>query len=335
MFARVSPSALAAEFLKLSQQHDVKHAVLYRSANASAAQVVTTPGTKPDALFLLASITKPMTAVALMKLVDAGSVRPDETAKHYLPEMAGGAHAKITVRHLLTHTSGLPDMLPENDALRERHAPLEEFVKLAARTPLLFAPGAECRYQSMGILLAAAIVERLAGRPLPQFLEKEVFAPLGMSGTSLGLGGRSLSATVPTQLSGKSSWDWNSPYWRGLASPWGGAIAPASDIAKFLTAFLQPERQKVLQAATARAMIQDQNTGLNKAWGIGWAVNARNEGGLFGRGCSRQAFGHGGSVGTLCWADPADGGVFVILTGKPAAESNKPLLHPLSNLAAS
>ena len=67
---------------------------------------------------------------------------------------------------LLAHTSGLPDMLPENTELRRAHAPLSEFVKRTFTTPLLYSPGTSFRYQSMGILLAAEIVERISGMPL-------------------------------------------------------------------------------------------------------------------------------------------------------------------------
>lgn len=298
-----------------------------------------TAGASPSAtietVFLLASLTKPMTATAVMKLVDRGQLKLNDLAKKYLPELAGGQRASITIKHLLTHTSGLPDMLPENDALRRRHAPLREWVALACRTPLLFTPGTEGRYQSMGILLAAEIVERVAKQPLPDFLSRELFAPFGMKATTLGLGPRALASTAPSQVTGNDDWNWNSPYWRKLGAPWGGALAPVAGVVAFVQAFLQPERQSVLKVETARAMVTDQNAGLNLPWGIGWAVNSRpRPDGGFGKGCSPRAFGHSGSTGTLCWADPASDRVFVILTTKPAAESNQPVLHPLSDLAS-
>jgi beta-lactamase class C len=262
-------------------------------------------------------------------------VKIADPVRKYIPEFSGGDRDLVTVRHLLTHTSGLPDMLPENDDLRKRHAPLKEFVRLTCKTPLLFKPGSECRYQSMGILLAAEIVERATKQPLPAFLAAEVFPSLAMLQTSLGLGRRRLSDTAPSQVTGNDDWNWNSQYWRGLGAPWGGAFATANDVAHLLGMFMNPEAQTVLMPKTARAMVTDQNGGLNKAWGIGWAVNARPEpGGLFGKGCSPKAFGHGGSTGTLCWADPAQDKVLVILTTKPAAESNKPVLHPISDLAS-
>jgi CubicO group peptidase (beta-lactamase class C family) len=112
----------------------------------------------PDAVFLLASISKPMTASAVMLLSDRGELSLDDPVRKYIPEFRGGEKDRVLVKHLLTHTSGLPDMLPDNDALRKRHAPLKDFVAGTCTVPLLFPPGTQVKYQSMGILLAAEIV---------------------------------------------------------------------------------------------------------------------------------------------------------------------------------
>src|SRR6476661_7923242 len=120
----------------------------------------------PRSVFLLASISKPMTASAVMLLSDRGKLSIDDPVHKFIPEFKGGEKDRILIRHLLTHTSGLPDMLPENDALRKRHAPLKDFVAATCATPLLYSPGTNVKYQSMGILLAAEIVERITTRPL-------------------------------------------------------------------------------------------------------------------------------------------------------------------------
>src|SRR6185369_16613045 len=83
----------------------------------------------PDAMFLLASITKTLTAAAVMTLVDREKIRLDDPAVKYLPEFSEGPRAKITIQQLLTHVSGLPDQLPENQALRSSHAKLSQFVE--------------------------------------------------------------------------------------------------------------------------------------------------------------------------------------------------------------
>ena len=106
---------------------------------------------KPDSVFLLASITKPVTACALMLLVDQGQVSLDDPVSLYLPEFQGGERGKVLVRFLLSHISGMPDMLPENTELRRAHAPLSEFVRRATQTPLLYSPNTNFSYQSKGI----------------------------------------------------------------------------------------------------------------------------------------------------------------------------------------
>lgn len=293
-----------------------------------------------DARFLIASITKPMTAAGVMKLVDRGKLRLEDPASRYLPEFGkDGDRGKVTIRHLLTHTSGLPDMLPDNTELRRKNAPLGEFVARALKTPLLFSPGTKTSYASMAILLASEIVHRIDGRAFPAYLRDEIYKPLGMHHTVLGLGdGLTLADTVRSQTefadpdlgasADAKSWDWNSPYWRGLAAPWGGAHSTVHDIERFLRAFLTPDG-KVLRASTCAEMIRDQNKGLNQPYGIGWAI-AKG----FGKQCSPGTFGHGGSTGTLCWADPASGRTFVILTSLPDRVARKLVISPVSDIAS-
>ena len=283
---------------------------------------------RAESVFLLASITKPMTAAAVMMLRDQGRLALTDKVQKHLPEFTGGERGRVEIRHLLSHTSGLPDMLPENEALRKRHAPLREFVAGALRTPLLFSPGERMQYQSMGILLAAEIVERLTGRPLREFLRTELFGPLGMKSASLGLGGRKVEQLVHSQVKEVTDWDWNSGYWRDLGAPWGGAHANAADVARLLKFFLEPRDLGTMRASTVREMVTNQNGGLAKgSWGIGWKVGP----GEFGRACSVATFGHSGSTGTLAWADPAKKLIFVMLTSKPADESRRTLLGPVSD----
>lgn len=284
---------------------------------------------RPDTVFLIASISKPMTAAGVMKLCDERMISLDDPVQRFFPEFHGHGRERITLRHLLTHTSGLPDMLPENIELRKRHAPLEEFVARTLRTPLLFAPGSHVRYQSMGILLAAAIAEKVTGRPFRDFLAKEVFLPLGMKATSLGLGGRPLQDTAQCQVAEPSDWDWNSPYWRDLGAPWGGVHSTCTDIARFLDAFLRPNG-RVLRVETARQMVANQTAPLPEPWGLGWMVKP----GAFGKACSGRTFGHWGATGTVAWADPETMTRCVLLTSKPADQSRAGLLGPVSDLVS-
>lgn len=293
-----------------------------------------------DAVFLLASITKPMTATAVMVLADRGELRLADPVMKFIPEFSEGDRKKITIEQLLTHTSGLPDQLAENNQMRRAHAPLSEFVKGAVKAPLLFEPGTKYHYQSMGLLLAAEVLQRITGISLADFLAKEVFGPLRMKHTALGLGGLKIEETVRCQTehaapeagagaSDAKDWDWNSPYWRNLGAPWGGAHGTAEDLALFLQSFVKPDG-RVLKLETARLMIQDHTPGLAARRGLGFLIGS----GSFGKGCSMKTFGHGGSTGTLAWADPESDRSCVILTSLPAHVSGPLILQPVSDLAA-
>ena len=291
-----------------------------------------------DAIFLLASISKPMTAAGVMLLADRGELKLADPVRRFIPEFRAGARSRIRIKHLLTHTSGLPDQLPENVELRKRKAPLREFVERTIRTDLLFEPGKRYSYQSMGILLLGEICERITGTPFPEYLGHEIFGPLGMDHTALGLGRFALRDTQLSQVekgpphggqgaTEAAHWDWNSLYWRELASPWGGAHGSAPDVSRFLLEFLAPEEAKVLQPATAALMVRNHTIELGTPRGLGFAL-----GGGAGAGCSAATFWHSGATGTLAWADPATGTRFVLLTTLPATTANKLLIRPVSDL---
>lgn len=296
----------------------------------------------PDSMFLLGSITKPLAvALPVMILVNRGELKLSDHAVKYLPEFNEGPRKDITIEQLLTHTSGLPDQLDNNNNLRAHHAPLSEFVKGAMRTPLLFAPGTKYHYQSMGILLAAEIVERVTKTPLPDFLQQHVFTPLGMTRSVLGLGRFRKSDMVPMQTEHAApeagagdpnarDWDWNSDYWRNLGAPWGGAHSSAADVAAFLRFFLHPDG-KMLHEDTARLMIRDHTPNLEAHRGIGFMVGPAG----LGKGCSVRAFGHSGSTGTLAWADPDTDTTFVLLTALPKNVSGELILYPVSDVVSS
>jgi CubicO group peptidase (beta-lactamase class C family) len=284
---------------------------------------------RADLPFLIASLTKPMTASAVLWLRDRGELALTDAVTKFLPDFRGGERGAVTIRHLLTHTSGLPDMLPENTELRRQHAPLSEFVARTCRTPLLFRPGEKVSYQSMGILLAAAIVEKVGGEPMPGFVARTIFNPLGMRQTSFGLGGRPVADTAQCQLpvEERSDWDWNSAYWRNLASPWGGAHATARDLGTFLEAFASTGGD-ALPTATTREMRAIQTGTLRPSFGLGW----QREPGAFGPTCSAETFGHLGSTGTVSWHDPATSTTCVVLTTRPATRSRSSLLLPVSEI---
>ena len=293
-----------------------------------------------DAIFLLASITKPMTAAGAMLLADRGELKLTDPVKRFIPEFREGVRSRITVKQLMTHTSGLPDQLPENVELRKRNAPLAEFVERTIRTPLLFEPGTRYSYQSMGILLLAEICERITGSAFPKYLERSLFLPLGMDRTALGLGQIDIEDTQRSQVEqgpphggqGKpeaAHWDWNSRYWRELASPWGGAHSTAGNVSRFFLEFLTPENAKVLRPATSALMVQNHTAKLGTQRGLGFALGRGA-----GASCSERTAWHGGATGTLAWADPQTGVRFVLLTTLPNTVANKLLIRPVSDLVS-
>jgi CubicO group peptidase (beta-lactamase class C family) len=284
-----------------------------------------------DAMFLLGSVSKPINVTALMTLFDEGKFDLDDRVKKFLPDFTGDRRDEVTIRHLLTHVSGLPDQLARNNELRKQHAPLTEFVAQTLRTRLDFAPGARYQYSSMGILLAAGIAELIRGSDIRTLVDRTVFQPLGMRHSAQGLGRFKLEEVVPCQTEGAApesgggdpqarEWDWNSPYWRKLGAPWGGTHASAPDVARFLGEFLGA-RGKAVKPETARLMIKNHNPEGFTPRGLGFGVGKESG----SPGCSERTFGHTGSTGTLCWADPASETICVVLTSLPRRAAKR---HP-------
>ena len=314
------------------------------------------PPIRDDTIFLVASVTKPVTVTAAMLLVERGQIMLNDRVADYLPEFGNRGKEAIRIRHLMTHTSGLPDMLPENVELRRRHAPLADFVRGIYALNLDFPPGSHVQYQSTGLAVLAALVERLAGQSLPDFLRQEFFDPLRMHDTGLGSHGldetRIAHVRVPPEQV-DADWGWNQPYWRGLGAPWGGLFTTVSDYFRFMQLFVncgEFDRASILSPATVREMTRDQITDLvplspeerrrqvwGRVWGLGWAMAGRRapDGGPtnFGDLLSPAAFGHSGATGTVVWADPARDLICVLFTTEPAATTNG-LLGRVSNLVA-
>ena len=174
--------------------------------------------------YLVASLTKPVVAMALLKLAGEAEVALTERLGDLLPSFHKSRFRRITLRNLLTHTSGFADMLPNNAELRANHASLNDFLKHASNTELEFPTATDCRYSSIGFLLIGAIIEKLTNEPLGVFLRKQFFEPLRMTNTWLGLSDSQAETILPTVLpnalpnwqESASNWGWNSRYWRML-----------------------------------------------------------------------------------------------------------------------
>lgn len=278
-----------------------------------------------SAAFLLGSISKPIALTALMTLFDQQRFQLDDPVSRHLPEFRGGGRERATVRHLLTHVSGLPDQLPDNNQLRARHAGLGEFTAAALQVPLDFKPGSRYQYSSMGILLASEIAQRISGEGIREFVQRSVFSPLGMHNSALGMGNLQPGQCMPCQTefaapeSGGGAvdakqWDWNSVFWRQLGAPWGGVQASAADVGRWLHDFLHPSG-RVLRSETAALMIRNHNPPGYESRGLAFDVGMD----AVCAGCSSRSFGHTGSTGTIAIADPESQLICVVLTTLPGA----------------
>jgi CubicO group peptidase (beta-lactamase class C family) len=290
----------------------------------------------------VASITKPFTSAALVLLAERGLIMLSDAVQKYVPEFQGEERAKVRVKDLLKHTSGLPDMLPENLELRRSRAPLNQFVRHVVKTPLLYPPGMSFGYQSMGILLAGEIVERLTRCSLREFERKEFFDPLGMNDTTLGLEGRPIQSTAwcqghPTHAQSEEDqmvFGPNSPYWRDLGHPWGGMHSSTIDLGVFSQMFLNGGiygGRQILSPASVEAMTSDQNRAIDSPWGLGWCLKYSRVHSCFGESSSARTFGHLGATGTVAWADPERDLLCVILTTRSIDKDNCSLLRRVSN----
>jgi len=302
----------------------VRAAVIYSRIGKTIFQRAFGDAKSTDASFLLGSISKPIAIASLMCLFDQGKFQLSDSVRKYIPEFTGDARERVTIQHLVTHVSGLPDQLPENADLRRSHASLSEFVKGTIKVPLRFEPGTRYEYSSMAILLATEIARRISGLEFIEFVDKSVLQPLAMSHTAFGMGRLNRENTMACQVefgaieSGGGSaeslgWDWNSAYWRELGAPWGGAQASASDVALFLEEFMHPTG-KLFRVDVAKRMIRNHNPEGLPSRGIGFDVGMSD----VVKQASDQTFGHTGSTGTIAWADPVRDRVCVVLTTLPA-----------------
>lgn len=300
---------------------------------------------RQDGLFLLASISKPITYLAGMLRVEQGQLNLSDPVARYIPEFAAQHKEDTLVEHLFTHTSGMPDMLGDNAELRRKHAGLKTFITGAIEATPLFEPGTDRKYQSMGTLVAAELVQRLAGRPIRDVLRRELFEPLGLVDIALGSRGldrrRLVRVEVPEYQVG-SDFGWNSRYWQEFGAPWGGAFASPEDLAVICQLMLgdgEVRGTRLLAPATVRSMTEnrlatmpgiDPQLAASRPWGLGWKLNHRGTSASWGDALGPDVFGHTGATGTMCWMDRKRDAFCILLTSAIRSRAPWRLVH-LSN----
>jgi CubicO group peptidase (beta-lactamase class C family) len=262
-------------------------------------------------LWDLASLTKVigMTS-AMMQLVERGLVDLDAPVQHYLPKWTGPNKARVTVRHLLTHTSGLP-AFRRYDTLTTN---ADSIATLLFTEPLDMPPGARMVYSDIGAYLAGRVVERVTGQRLDRYLEERVFGPLDMRDTYYRPPREVLARIAPTEIDtirGKIHGTVHDPraFYLGGVSAHAGLFGSARDLARFAQVYLNDGelggvrvfRPETIELFTAR-QVADRALGWQKPSGTNSAGSLMSE----------RAFGHTGFTGTSIWIDPAQD-LFVIL----------------------
>lgn len=308
-----------------------------------------------ESIFLVASLTKPIVAMAALLLVERGRLTLNDRVSDLLP-LKDSSKKSLTLRHLLTHTSGLPDMLPDNRELRMARSPFEAFYAGTLQAAMDFPPGRGVQYQSMGFVLLDRIIADAAGVPTSQFIQEEIFEPCGMTDSTLGAPDawfdgdsprleRIVPVQVPPEQVGGDEWNWNSRYWRQFGAAWGGLLSTPADLARFCLMMLSRGSvggRTLFSPATIAAATTNQLGAFPdvpeadrrcRGWGLGWRMQWPAHAASFGDLLSSSAYGHWGATGTVFWIDPQLDLAAVILTDTPLDRSTRWIVR-LSNAIA-
>lgn len=294
-----------------------------------------------DALFWIASMSKPITVTALMMLVDEGKVHIDDPVEKYLPEFKDqwltvekdNGHLllkrpphPITVRNILTHTSGLPPTSAMEKPTLDLF-PLLVGARSYAMTPLQFAPGSKYQYSNAGINTAGRIIEVVSGRPYAEFLRRRLFEPLGMKDTTFWPAGsrlRRLAKSYKSNLERKELEEIQIEQLRyplddarRQPMPAGGLFCTAQDLARFLQMVMGGgvfEGRRYVSAEAVRQMTSVETGDLrigngSRGYGFGWFVLRRPA----PDGRTAGSFGHGGAYKTVMWVDPHRNLIMILL----------------------
>jgi len=286
------------------------------------------PPVTADTLYDLASLTKVVaTTTMAMILVDEGRLDLDRPVRDFLPGFQGPGKDAVTVRHLLTHSSGLPAVAPLYKEIQGRQA----FVERIQAMDLEYPPGSRSVYSDLGIILLGEILERVAGRPLEAFVRARVFEPLGMRDTLFRPPAELRPRIAPTEI---DPWrgrlvhgevhDENA-YAMGGVAPHAGLFGTAGDLARFAQMLLNGGKldgRRIVSSETVELFTR--RTGIpGSDRALGWDTKSA-EGSSAGTFFSPRSFGHTGFTGTSIWIDPERRIFVILLTNRvhPTRENN-------------
>ncbi|MCS7052031.1 MAG: beta-lactamase family protein, partial [Thermomicrobium sp.] len=238
----------------------------------------------PYVLWPLASISKLYTAATILALVEHGVLTLNGSLGSLVSECTDDERRSITVRQLLTHTSGMPYESPAMEDLLRQRLPLEELIEAAFTEPLDFLPGTRIGYSDLGYALLGIMAERATGRPFPELMRQYVFEPARLDETHFPLRDEEAEtrlARVVGGLGDGTPWAmYGARYGLRIAHPAWGVVATVRDVMRFLLHFTPHAPGRLLSRATVEAMTRRQTPatfGL-PGWGLGFEVG----GGFFG-----------------------------------------------------
>ncbi len=275
----------------------------------------------PDAhtIWDIASLTKVVgMTTGMMQLVERGDVRLDAPVQQYLPEFAGINKERVTIRHLLTHSSGLP----AHRTLWLESESADEAKRIVLATPLDTVPGTRYVYSDLGAMLAGWVIERVTGKSLDAYLTDAVFAPLAMTDTRYHPEAGELARIAPTEID-----PWRGRHLRGEVhdenafrlggvSAHAGLFSSAADLSRFAQMMLNGGElggRRVVRPQTLSDFTRVQDAALSHR-ALGWETpNGTNSAGTV---MQRPAFGHTGFTGTSFWVDPVNDLFIIILTNR-------------------
>lgn len=295
---------------------------------------------KPDTLFWIASMTKPMTALAVMMMVEEGKLSVEDPVEKHLPEFKGQEGGRpITVKDLLTHSSGLVGGGGPKPTLAEA-------VKEYASKPLQFEPGTRWSYNNPGINTLGRLVEVTSGMPYEDFMQQRLFDPLGMKDTTfwpteaqaqrLAVSyvkekeepGAELKPTTIGFLNDRPPTERNR-----MPSPAGGLFSTANDLARIYQMLLnggELDGRRYVKKETLERMttnhLGDMKVSFTEGMNMGLGFHLVNEPQGVTAMLSRGTYGHGGAYGTQAWIDPVRGLAMVLLiqrAGLPNADGSE------------
>lgn len=285
---------------------------------------------RADSVFRIASISKPMAAVAVMQLVERGRVSLDDAIQKYVPDYPAKGEQTVTVRHLLTHTSGIRHYRPGEMESREPYATLASAIGIFKNDPLLFVPGTRYLYSTYGYNLLAGVVERASGLSFGEYLRTRVWSPAGMTSTSLEQPQEIVPRRVRQYVRGTGAPAVRNAPYADLSVKWagGGIISTAPDLARFDIALgdarlLKPETMAEMHTAARLA------NGNRTGYGLGWMVFRDDQG--------RDWVAHsGGATGgtTYLLRDPSRRVSVAILTNVEGAAGLRDLALELARLVS-